>query len=96
MTRIQGLKQEMGRLKNKMEHPGYRIKKSGDPDYYSLLCMSRECLGLAKQAYKAAGGSYILSKSEKRASEFDANIDAISKITFTIGRILWRFQKLYN
>lgn len=39
----------------------------------------------AKQAYAEAGGTYTLSKLEEKVADIDANIDAISKITFSIG-----------
>ncbi len=39
----------------------------------------------AKQALAEAGGTYTLPKSEEKVSDFDANMDAICKITFSIG-----------
>lgn len=46
---------------------------------------SREYLDIAKQAYVEAGGTCTISKSEEKAADFDANINAICKITFNIG-----------
>lgn len=85
MTAIRGLKQEIGRLKNIMECPDYGIKPIMHPSEDTRLHWTREYLERAKQAYAEAGGTYTLSKSEEKVADFDANIDAICKITFSIG-----------
>jgi hypothetical protein len=85
MTAIRGLKQEIGRLKNIMEGPEYGIKEIVHPSEDTRLHCTREYLERARQAYAEAGGTYTLSKSEQKAADFDANIDAICKITFSIG-----------
>ena len=85
MTAIRGLKQEIGRLKNSMENPHAGIKTVMHPSEDTRLHWSREYLENAKQAYAEAGGTYTLSNSEKKAADFDANMDAICKITFSIG-----------
>ena len=85
MTAIRGLKQEIGRLKNSMENPHGGIKTVMHPSEDTRVRWTREYLEKAKQAYVEAGGTYILSKSEEKAADFDANMDSISKITFSIG-----------
>ena len=85
MTAIRGLKQEIGRLKNSMENPHGGIKTVMHPSEDTRLHWNREYLEKAKEAYAEAGGTYTLSKAEEKAADFDANIDAISKITFSIG-----------
>ena len=85
LTVIRGLKQEIGRLKNTMESPEYGVKPIMHPSEDTRLHWSREYLERAKQAYAEAGGTYILSKSEELVADFDANMGAISKITFSIG-----------
>ena len=85
MTSIRGLKQELGRLKNSMESPHHGVKPIMHPNEDTRLHWTREYLELAKQAYAEAGGTYTLSKSEEKAADFDANMDAICKITFSIG-----------
>lgn len=85
MTAIRGLKQEIGRLKNTMESPDYDIKAIMHPNEDTRLYWTREYLEKAKQVYVETGGTYTLSKSEEKAADFDANMDAISKITFSIG-----------
>lgn len=85
MTAIRGLKQEIGHLKNIMEGPEYSIKEIMHPSEEIRLHWTREYLERARQAYAEAGGTYILSKSEQKAADFDANIEAIFKITFSIG-----------
>ena len=55
------------------------------PSEDTRLHWSRKYLDKAKQAYVEAGGTYTLSKSEEKAADFDANINAICEITFNIG-----------
>ena len=85
MTAIRGLKQEIGHLKNSMENPNDGMKTVIHPSEDIRIYWSREYLDIAKQAYVEAGGTYTLSKSEEKAADFDANINAICKITFNIG-----------
>lgn len=85
MTAIRGLKQEIGHLKNSMENPYDGMKTVIHPSEDTRIYLSREYLDIAKQAYVEAGGTYTLSKSEEKAADFDANINAICKITFSIG-----------
>jgi len=85
MTAIRGLKQEIGRLKNTMESPDYGAEMIVHPSENTRLHCTREYLKRAKQAYAEAGGTYTLSKSEQKAADFDANMDAICNMTFSIG-----------
>ena len=85
ISAIRGLKQEIGRLKNIMESPDYGQEAIVHPSEDTRIHWTREYLERAKQAYAEAGGTYTLSKSEERAADFDANMDAICKITFSIG-----------
>ncbi|WP_437130855.1 hypothetical protein [Peptostreptococcus russellii] len=85
VSTIRGLKQEIGRLKNTMESPEYGIKEIVHPSEDTRLHCTREYLERARQAYAEASGTYTLSKSEQKAADFNANIDAICKITFSIG-----------
>ncbi|WP_415535488.1 hypothetical protein [Dehalobacter sp. 4CP] len=85
LTVIRGLKQEIGCLKNTMESPDYGVKPIMHPSEDTRLHWTREYLERAKQAYAEAGGTYTLSKSEEKVIDFDANMDAICKITFSIG-----------
>lgn len=85
MTAIRGLKQEMGRLKNVMEHPDYGTEAVIMPSESTRLWCTRLYLDRAKRALVDAGGTYIPSKAEKKAELFDASVAAISKVTFGIG-----------
>lgn len=85
MTAIRGLKQEIGHLKNSMEKQYDGMKTVIHPSEDTCIYWSREYLDIAKQSYVEAGGTYTLSKSEEKAADFDANINAICKITFKIG-----------
>lgn len=83
LTIIRGLKQRIGRLKNTMEHPEYMgiIEPSEDVQIH----WTREYLNRAKEALSEVGGTYIPSKAEQKAIEFDANINNIQRIVFEIG-----------
>lgn len=85
MTTIRGIKQEIGRLKNSLENPYADKKTVIKPSKDNRIYWNREYLDMAKQAYVEAGGIYNLSKAEKKIADFDANVNAIFKITFNIG-----------
>jgi hypothetical protein len=85
LTVIRGFKQEIGRLKNTMESPDYGVRPIIHPSEDTRLHWAREYLERAKQAYAEAGGTYTLSKAEEKVADFDANMDAIYKISFSIG-----------
>lgn len=85
LTVIRGLKQEIGRLKNTMESPDYGVRSIMHPSEDTRLHWTREYLERAKQAYVEAGGTYTLSKAEEKVVDFDTNMDAIFKITYSIG-----------
>ena len=83
MTVIRGLKQEIGRLKNVVEHPDYvcLIK----PSERTRISCSQDYLERAKQALVEVGGTYIPSAAEKKEIEFNENIQYINKVEFCIG-----------
>lgn len=85
LTAIRGLKQKMGYLKNIMERPNDELRIAISPDEMTQLGFTRQYLDRAKKAYTEAGGTYILSKSEKRMVDFNTNIFDIKKIRFSIG-----------
>lgn len=85
MTAIRWLKQEIGRLKNIMEGPDYSIEFIVHPSEETRIQYTREYLGRAKEAYVEVGGIYTLWKAEEKADDFNASIDSIEKIIFSIG-----------
>lgn len=85
MTAVRGLKNEIGRLKNVMEHPDYREKPAMRPSESTRLLSARLYLERAKEALAAAGGIYTPSKAELKAADFEENIQAIHKLVFSIG-----------
>lgn len=82
MTVIRGLKNEIGHLKNKMEHPDYAsdILQSES----TRLWCSRLYLERAKEALVEAGGTYTPSQAELKAAAFDESVPAITKLVFSI------------
>lgn len=85
MTVIRGLKNEIGHLKNTMEHPNYGEQPIMHPSESTRLWCARSYLERAKEALAAAGGTYTPSQAELKAADFDENIPAISKLVFSIG-----------
>ena len=85
MSAIRGLKNEIGHLKNVMEHPDYGSEPIMCPIESTRLWCTREYLERAKIALAEAGGVNNPSQSELKALEFDNNLSAISKIVFSIG-----------
>lgn len=57
MSIIRGLKNEMGRLKNIMEHPNYGTELKVCPSEPVRLSCTREYLERAKQALVEVGGT---------------------------------------
>jgi len=85
MTAIRGLKQEIGHLKNTMEHPEYGREPIMHPSEDVRLWCTRMYLERAKQALVEAGGIYTPSKAEMQVAEFEKSIPSICKVIFTIG-----------
>ena len=83
MTVIRGLKQEIGSLKNIVEHPEYKCAMC--PSEGVRISCSRDYLERAKQALTEAGGTYIPSAAEKKSMAFDENIQFVNKVEFCIG-----------
>jgi len=83
MSAIRGLKREIGHLKRTIENPNYICTMH--PSERVRLSCTREYLERAKAALMEAGGVYTPSQKEIRAEIFDSNIDAISKVIFSIG-----------
>lgn len=81
MTAIRGMKNEIGHLKNRMEHPDY----GKQPSESTRLWCTRLYLERAKEALVAAGGTYTPSQAELKAADFEENIPAINKLVFSIG-----------
>ena len=90
LSAIRGLKQEIGRLKNTIENPNYQRMMHPSEDV-RLWC-TRMYFERAKQALVEAGGTYIPSKAELKAEEFNANIPFISKVEFCIGGFFDGFE----
>lgn len=85
MTAIRGLKQEIGHLKNTMEHPEYGREPIMHPSEDVRLWCTRMYLERAKEALIEAGGVYKPSKAEQQVAEFEEHIPAICKVVFIIG-----------
>lgn len=82
---IRGLKNEVGHLKNVMEHPDYGKEVIMKPSESTRLWYTRLYLQRAKEALVEAGGIYTPSQAELKAKDFEENIQHISKVIFSIG-----------
>lgn len=86
MSVIRGLKQEIGKLKNFMEHPDYKYREwEVHPSEDVQIACNRLYLEKAKQAFTEAGGIYTPSASEQKVIDFNDNIHYIRKVVFSIG-----------
>ena len=86
MTVIRGLKREITRLKNIVEHPNYELRSMVvHPTEKVQLSMNREYLERAKQALIEAGGIYKPSATDQKAIDFNDDIPHIRKVVFSIG-----------
>lgn len=63
MTVIRRLKNEIGHLKNIMEHPNYGDQPVSSPSESTRLWCDRLYLKRAKEALKDAGGTYTPSQA---------------------------------
>ena len=86
MSVIRGLKREIGRIKNTMEHPEYAPTMC--PTESTQLWCNRLYLERAKEALAEAGYIYIPSQAELKAEAFENNIPYISKVIFSVGGFL--------
>ena len=80
---IRKLKQEIGRLKNIMEHPEEQCMMH--PAYDVQISCNRMYLDRAKQALAEVGGTYTPSQAEMRAEKFNANLPDLFKVEFSIN-----------
>ena len=92
---IRGLKNEIGRLKNIMEHPEYGSKPLIHPTEDVRIWCTRMCLDRAKQALLEMGADYAPSQAELKAQQFQENIDYIKKVRFEIGGYFGGYE-FYN
>ena len=82
LSAIRGLKNEIGHLKNVMEHPDYGNEPIIHPSESVRISCTRKYLVRAIQALEEMGGTYQPSRAEMKAIDFQNNLQYISKITF--------------
>ena len=80
---IRGLKNEIGRLKNLVEHPAYKCTMH--PSERVRIFCNQQYLERAIQALEDVGGTYVPTALERKVIDFDNNIPYISKVEFMIG-----------
>ena len=85
LSAIRGLKNEIGHLKNTMEHPDYGTEIIMHPSEEVRLWCTRLYLDRAKEALAEVGGTYTPSKAELKAKAFDDSVPYITKVIFSIG-----------
>lgn len=83
LTVIRELKNEIGHLKNVIEHPGYQSTMC--PSELVRLKCSRDYLERAKKALVDMGCTYQPSKAEQSAVAFQEKINHISKVVLEVG-----------
>lgn len=91
LSAIRRLKREISRLKKSIANPDIEYITAPSDDV-RLFC-TRKYLERAKQALIEAGGTYIPSRMERKAEEFDANLPYICKVEFEIGAFFGGYEK---
>ena len=84
LREIKRLKQQIGRLKSKIEKQSIEDTVIA-PSYDTQLYWTREYMKLAIAEYENAGGEYRMSAKEKKIAAFDADIAKISSIELEYG-----------
>ncbi len=84
LSKIRGLKQEIGRLKKRAENMADDEIRFC-PSYETQIKVMRDYLDLAIFEYEKAGGKYEMSVREKRAAAFDEDIDSIVAVILRYG-----------
>lgn len=82
---IRGLKNQIGHLKNTMEHPEYGREPLVHPTEAVRIWCTRLYLERAKQALFEMGASYAPSQAEVNSKQFQENIDYISRVRLEYG-----------
>lgn len=85
LSAIRGLKNQIGHLKNTMEHPDYGKEPLVHPTEDVQIWCARLYLERARQALFEMGASYAPSQAEVNAKQFQENIDYISRVRFECG-----------
>ena len=91
LTKIRSLKREIKRLIRILEHPDYVCEVCPSEDV-QLIC-SREYLSVAKRTLEEVGSTYIPTKADLKAAEFEKNIPFISRIDFSVGGFAMGYEK---
>lgn len=84
LKKIKGLKQEIGRLRNRLENLDIEDIII-EPSPATRLKVYKEYLRYAIKEYEAAGGEYHMSHKEKKAAAFDADIENIVSVELEYG-----------
>lgn len=82
---IRGLKNEIGHLKNTMEHPDYGREPVMCPSEGTRIWCTRMYLERAKEALRELGASYAPSHAEIKAQKFQDNIENITRVRLEYG-----------
>lgn len=91
---IRGLKNQIGHLKNVVEHPEYLIGGSAmHPNEKVRISCNREYMFRAIQALEEKGYKYQPSKAELKVREFQDNLKYLSKVTLEIGGFFYGSEK---
>lgn len=84
LKEIRSLKREINRLKRYIEEHSLE-QEDIFPSRLTRLKCNIEYLERAIQAYREAGGEYILTKAERRRQDFDVALDSIERLVLSIG-----------
>ena len=85
LSAIRGLKNEIGHLKNMLEHPDDDEDLIIYPSKDVRIGLARMYIERAKEALQEIGATYVPSKAEQKAQRFQENIDHIKEIRFVVN-----------
>ena len=85
LTKIRGLKKQIGHLKRLAEEDGNESEEMIIPSLQAQIDVMREYLNLTIKEYTKAGGVYKLSKKEQEALSFDVIIGRIEEVRLTLS-----------
>ena len=89
---IRAGKEEIQRIKDRMERPGKQLRPTVTREDLKALRIAREQLAQAKEALLAAGGNYPADEADRRAAELLDNLPCFAKLTFEIGGYFGGYQ----
>lgn len=85
LTELNGLRQEISELKAALRSQDL-TEPDIKPSWDVRLAMALDYFDMAKKALLEAGGEYVPTEDERRALDFNARLDGLTVLEFTVSR----------